>query len=115
MIFTFDIAKKLVDYYQFLIGKDFDERPSKTPITHILIAPNDQKQFSVFVSEFNQSGNNQTALYKSGIDKSQVRILLTHHYTWGVNIFTSDLDKYLTRMNIEKVYLNPGFLDNQNQ
>ena len=109
MTFTFDIAKKLVAHYQFLIGQDFDEQQYNSKITHILIAPNDPIQYEKFINSFNQSGDNQTALLHSGIDKAQVRILLAHHDTWGGNIFTSDLDRFLTRMNIEKVYLNPDF------
>jgi hypothetical protein len=105
MIFNIKDAKEVVAYYQYLIGKDFDMKSGRYNITHIVIAPSDTTQFAKFLNVFNQTSDNQIALLRSGCDTSSVRVLLVHHDTWGGNILTSDIDRFLTRMGQEKIYL----------
>ena len=109
MTFTFDTAKKMIKHYSFLIGEDISDDFTDHKINYILIAPEDQTQFDIFIGEFNQNASNEKSLAISGFDKENVRVILVYHDTFGGNIFRYDIDKYLTKKSIEKVYLTPDF------
>jgi hypothetical protein len=111
MTFNIEQAKRIKAHYEYLIGEPMSVANTATemPITDILIAPSEPKQQQIFVSEFNQLRDNNAALLKSGFDKNELMIFFVHHDTWAGNVWTSEIDKFLTRMNIEKVYTNPDF------
>ncbi len=115
MTFDLDTAKKVVAHYSYLIGQDISDKFPEHTIHHIVIAPADTDQFATFIGAFNQNENNEASLLASGFDKSKVKAILIHHDKWRGDIFHYDLDKYLTKKQIEKVYLNPDFSANPNQ
>ena len=109
MTFTFDKAKKMIKHYYYLIGQDILDDFTDHKINYILIAPYDQTQFEIFIGEFNQNTSNKNSLAISGFDKENVRVILINHDTFRGNIFHYDIDKYLTKKRIDKVYLTPDF------
>lgn len=104
MTFTLTIANEIVAHYHFLIGKALDATHSDHKITHILVTPGDQERLASFLNHFTQNANNQTCLLLSGYDPSRVKVLVLHDDTWGETLLYNDIDAYLTKMNIEKIY-----------
>jgi hypothetical protein len=101
MIFDIITAQKLVDHYKpILIGRPIMENEAPT-VTEIIITPSDTKRFKVFVNAIASNGY-KAALIISGYDKNDVLIkLMDYDYP---NLIRRDLDKYLTKNNIKKVY-----------
>ena len=109
MTFTFEQAKRIIEHYKYLIGKKMSVNSTEMDITDVLIAPSEHEQQIKFISEFNQLRNNELSLAKSGFDTAAVVVFIVHHDTFRGDVWTSDIDKYLTRMGIEKVYESEGF------
>ena len=102
--FDFETATKLISHYSYLIGEKISESFPEWNIEYIVIAPFEESQFKIFASEFNQRPNNETALIKSGYDPNKVRVLLVNHDRFRGTIYNRDIDVYLTKQNIEKIY-----------
>jgi hypothetical protein len=115
MTFTFENAKKVAEHYKYLIGEPFDNRESKTIIDYILIAPDFGKEFNTFTNAWVESKNNQQALLRSGADLSKVIVIAVSYDDFGNILLYGEIDRFLERRNMERVYLNPEFLGNQNQ
>jgi len=102
--FTYDNAVKIIDKYSYLVGKDLESGE----IHYLCVVPSNPQQGAAFMSALNQNDNPSLSLMQSGFDKSSVRILLIYHDRVGGNMVTSDIDAYLSRNNIEKVYDSEG-------
>ncbi len=109
MTFNIEQAKRIKEHYKYLIGEIMNKEVSDKAVTDILIAPTDATQQIAFISDFNQTSDNDLSLAKTGFNPNDVTIFFAHHDTWAGDVWTAELDKFLTRKGIEKVYLNPDF------
>ncbi len=109
MTFTFEKALKIIDHYSFLLGKEISGSAPDFLINDIIIAPTTESEQKIFIGLYNQNSNYQQSLNASGFDKESVNVLLIHHDTFGGNVYHYDIDKYLTKVNLEKIYTNPDF------
>lgn len=110
MTFKFDEAVKIAEYYQHLRGRDFDNQPSTDyTIDYVVVTPNYGQQFQRFITYFIQSEDNKTALTFSGFDKSEMMVMVIHYDEFSNILLYEDIDNFLGKNNLGKVYLNPDF------
>ena len=96
-------AKRLVKHYDFLKGHKFSVGNYQYPIDLILIAPSEQDRFGKFLELFNLHRDNEIALNNSGFNSKKLQIILLEDDIGGLQIY-AELDSYLTKNNIAKVY-----------
>jgi hypothetical protein len=112
MTFTLEQADKVVKHYQHLIGLDFDNKPNqKYPIQYVLIAPDYGDGFQAFLTHFTDNENNQNSLVLSGFDRYKVIVIVAYYDRFSNLLLWENIDSFLRNNNLEKVYLNPDFLN----
>ena len=104
MSFNYNTAEQLVYHYQFLIGKQFDNSPSKFKISSVIISPSYGPALEKFWEYFQDEQKFELALEKSGFDKNSVLVFLIDYEPVGNILLYNELDKFLTREKIEKIY-----------
>ena len=109
LYFTYDNANKIVEIYQYLIGKEIVEG---FEAQYVCIVPSSEPQRAAFASNLNMNHNPGISLTLSGFDKGAVRIVLINQDQSKGMIYHYDLDKYLTNNKISKAYNSEGvFID----
>lgn len=107
IIFTLEQALLITDHYQYLVGELLDDSLVQSKISHISIAPSNNVEFSKFLGLYAGDENPLLALSQVVIEPSEVRILLLYLDKWNGNLLYSDIDSYLKRREIERIYISP--------
>ncbi|QNN42622.1 hypothetical protein [Pedobacter roseus] len=102
---TFDLqqAKELIAHYQFIIGQPLDKKNNAFHITTLAIVPDDGQKIANILSSLNEN-NNMILLAQQGYDVSSVKVVAAHIDKWNGNTFYNDLDSFLERNNLKKIY-----------
>lgn len=100
MIHTYENAIRIRKAYEYLISK-YTEKGSS--ITDICIIPADLKHLSHFF-DYYKTHNAEESLKLAGFDRNRVRIVVIHEQSLSYPGFMMDLDEYLSRRGIEKMY-----------
>ena len=81
-------------------------------IINIVIAPEDEKEFDVFIEQMQATTDYNKALSVTGYNPSRVQIVLmaTHVYAPDIRV-NQELDQYLRKNHMERVYLNPYYFE----
>lgn len=103
VLFNYQEAKRLVTHYDFLKGKKIKVNNSEYVIEHILITPYEKERFGVFLDKYILFRDNDRALAESGFNSNRLQIILMEGDLGGATIW-AELDSYLTKNNIAKVY-----------
>ena len=103
VLFELTEAKRLVKHYDFLKGHKFSVGNYQYPIDLILIAPSEQNRFAKFLELFYFHRDNEIALSNSGFNSNKLQIILLEDDPGSLQIY-AELDYYLTKNNIAKVY-----------
>ncbi|MES2478183.1 MAG: hypothetical protein V4561_03800 [Bacteroidota bacterium] len=112
MIFTFKTAEKIIGFYKHLIGKPFKSSISGLEIINIVIAPEDDGKFEVFIEEMQTTTDYNKALSVTGYNPNRVKLVLMASHTQAPDIrVNQELDQYLRRNHMERVYLNPYYFE----
>lgn len=112
MIFTFKTAEKIIGFYKHLIGKPFKSSISGLEIINIVIAPEDESKFEVFIEEMQLTTDYNKALSVTGYNPNRVKLVLMASHTQAPDIrVNQELDQYLRRNHMERVYLNPYYFE----
>lgn len=112
MTFTFRTAEKIIGFYKHLIGKPFTSSISELEIINIVIAPTDEQLFDTFIQLMQNTTDYHVALAQTGYDLHKVKIVLmaTHVYAPEIRV-NQELDQYLRKNHMERVYLNPYYFE----
>jgi hypothetical protein len=112
MIFTYRTAEKIIRFYTHLIGKPFKSSVSELEIINIVIAPEDESKFESFISEMQTTTDYNKALSVTGYNPNRVKIILmaSHIYAPDIRV-NQELDQYLRKNHMERVYLNPYYFE----
>lgn len=110
MTFAFDTAEKIIKFYAHFIGQPFKSSIAELQIINIVVAPEDPQKFEVFLREMQTTTDYNKALSMSGYNPNRVQIelLVRHLYAPEIRIH-QELDAYLRKNHIERVYLNPYY------
>lgn len=112
MIFTFRTAEKVIGFYKHLIGKPFKSSISELEIINIVIAPEDENKYDVFIQEMQHTTDYNKVLSITGYNPNRVKIVLMASHLYAPEIRVSqDLDQYLRKNFMERVYLNPYYFE----
>lgn len=112
MIFTFKTAEKIIGFYKHLIGKPFKSSISGLEIINIVIAPEDENKFEVFINQMQSTTDYNKALSVTGYNPNRVKLVLMASHTQAPDIrVNQELDQYLRKNHMERVYLNPYYFE----
>lgn len=112
MIFTFKTAEKIIGFYKHLIGKPFKSSISGLEIINIVIAPEDESKFEIFISQMQSTTDYNKALSVTGYNPNRVKLVLMASHTQAPDIrVNQELDQYLRKNHMERVYLNPYYFE----
>jgi len=112
MIFTFKTAEKIIGFYKHLIGKPFKSSISGLEIINIVIAPEDESKFEVFIEQMQTTTDYVKALSVTGYNPNRVKLVLMASHTQAPDIrVNQELDQYLRKNHLERVYLNPYYFE----
>lgn len=112
MVFNFKTAEKIIGFYKHLIGQPLNVSIADLEIYNIVIAPEDDAKFENFINEMQSTTEYTKALSVTGYNPNRVRIVLmgTHKYDNSIRV-DQELDQYLRKNHLERVYLNPYYFD----
>ncbi len=112
MTFTYRTAEKIIGFYKHLIGKPFKSSISEMEIFNIVIAPDDESKFEVFINEMQSTTDYNKALSVTGYNPNKVILVImaTHIYAPDIRV-NQELDQYLRKNHMERVYLNPYYFE----
>lgn len=112
MIFTYSKAEKIIKFYKHLIGQPFKSSVSELEIINIVIAPEDESKFEVFIEEMQRTTDNERALSVTGYNPNRVIIVLMASHMFAPDIrVNQELDQYLRKNHMKRVYLNPYYFE----
>jgi hypothetical protein len=112
MTISYKFAENIINYYKFLIGKPFNTSIAEIEIINIVVAPNDESQLEVFLKEMQTTMSYHKALSISGYDPEHVVVLVMgSHIDYPEIRVNQDIDLYLRKNFIERVYLNPYYFE----
>lgn len=110
MTVSYKLAEHIINYYKYLIGKPFNTSVAEIEIINLVVAPSDEMQLEVFVKEMQTTMSYHKALSVSGYDPEQVVVLVMgSHINYPDIRVNQDIDLYLRKNFIERVYLNPYY------
>lgn len=101
MLFTVREAKKIVKRYRFLLGQEIADT---LPIDHIIIAPADQAELKLFLKNLFFSKTGMHTFIRNGYENAKVQILIMHVDQFLKQIQYLDLDDFLLRNNLKRMY-----------
>lgn len=106
------MAEKIIGFYKHLIGKPFKSSVSEMEIINIVIAPEDDSKFEAFIQEMQTTTDYNKALSVTGYNPNRVKLVLmaTHIYAPDIRV-NQELDQYLRKNHMERVYLNPYYFE----
>lgn len=112
MTFNYKTAEKIIGFYKHLIGKEFKSSISHLEIINIVIAPDDESKFEVFIHEMQSTTEYVKALSVTGYNPNRIKIVLMASHTQYPDIrINQELDQYLRKNHMERVYLNPYYFE----
>lgn len=112
MIFTYKTAEKIIGFYKHLIGQSFKSSISDLEIINIVIAPEDESKFDIFIDEIQKTTDYNLVLSITGYNPNRVQIVILASHTQISEIRVhQELDQYLRKNHIERVYLNPYYFE----
>lgn len=112
MIFTFKTAEKIIGFYKHLIGQPFKSSISGLEIINIVIAPEDDSKFETFIEQMQVTTDYNKALSVTGYNPNRVKLVLMASHTLVSDIrVNQELDQYLRKNHMERVYLNPYYFE----
>jgi hypothetical protein len=112
MIFNYKTAEKIIGFYKHLIGRPFKSSISDLEIINIVIAPEDDAKFEIFIEEMQTTTEYNKALSVTGYNPNRVRIILMASHLQDADIrVNQELDQYLRKNHMERVYLNPYYFE----
>lgn len=81
-------------------------------IFNIVIAPEDESKFEVFINEMQTTTDYNKALSVTGYNPNKVILVImaTHIYAPDIRV-NQELDQYLRKNHMERVYLNPYYFE----
>ena len=109
MTFKMEDAAKVAKHYQFLIGRDFDNKAGQYPINYVIVSPHHSEYFQRFLDCFSANPDNKIALRLSGFDTSKMMVLGMHFNKFSNLMLYEDIDNFLESNKMEKDYLNEDF------
>jgi uncharacterized protein YfaT (DUF1175 family) len=101
MSFTLKKAKKIVKRYQFLLGQEIADM---LPIDHIAIAPVDHDKLKLFLNNFFAEEEGTSTVTTNGYERENVQIVVMHIDKIFRQIQYLDLDSFLSRNNLKRIY-----------
>lgn len=112
MVFNFKTAEKIIGFYKHLIGQPMKVSISDLEIFNIVIAPEDEARFDIFIQEMQLTTEYNKALSATGYNPNRVQIILigVHKYDSSIRV-DQELDQYLRKNHLERVYLNPYYFE----
>lgn len=113
MIFTYRTAEKIIRFYKHLIGQTFKSSVADLEIINIAIAPEDDQKFAVYLDEIQKTTDHNVALSVTGYNPNRVQIIIlaSHKFVSDIRVH-QELDQYLRKNHMERVYLNPYYFEN---
>ncbi len=110
MTVSYKLAENIINYYKYLIGKPFNTSVAEIEIINLVVAPSDHVQFDQFIKEMQTTMSYHKALAVSGYDPENVMVLVMGgHINYPDIRVSQDIDLYLRKNFIERVYLNPYY------
>jgi hypothetical protein len=112
MVFNIKTAEKIIDYYKHLIGMPLNVSIADLEIINIVVAPEEEGKFDVFMEEMQKTTEYHQALSVTGYNPNRLKIVLmaTHKFEPSIRV-NQELDQYLRKNHLERVYLNPYYFD----
>lgn len=114
MTFNFQTAEKIIGFYKHLIGQAFQSSIADLVIINIVIAPEDESKFEIFINEIQKTTDYNKALAVTGYNPNKVQIIIMASHVHAPDIrVNQELDQYLRRNHIRRVYLNPYYFETE--